>query len=151
MCECECVCVCVVPSVVSDSSTVSCSCRALLSMGFFRQEYCSGLLSKLRAPLSANLALQREEWLQYHGIQPLRCHLPTSGLPFPWPQALKAKGMCGEVVLGEGCAPSQRGWAMVESAQGTSRICWCSSCGLETARGRRRPWLPKGLEGDPEA
>ena len=70
-------------------------------MGFFRQEYCSGLLSKLRGTLSTNLALQRGEWLQYHGIQPLRCHLPTSGLPFPWPQTLKDNGVCGEVVLGE--------------------------------------------------
>ena len=101
VCVCVCVCTHTVPSVESDCSTVGCSCQALLSMGFFRQEYCSGLLSKLRGTLSTNLALQRGEWLQYHGIQPLRCHLPTSGLPFPWPQTLKDKGVCGEVVLGE--------------------------------------------------
>ena len=44
VCECVCVCVHAVYSVVSDSLTVDCSCQALLSMGFFRQEYCSGLL-----------------------------------------------------------------------------------------------------------
>ena len=67
VCKCECECVCS-PLSVSDSLTVDCSCQALLSMGFFRQEYCSGLLSRLRGPLSTNFALQRGEWLQYHGI-----------------------------------------------------------------------------------
>ena len=98
-----------------------------------------------------NLSLQRGECLQHHGIQPLRRHLPTRDFLFPWPRTLKAKGVRGEAVLGEGCAPSQSRWAIIESAQGTSKICWCIASGLETARGRRRPWLPKGLEGDPEA